>query len=114
MLSSRNLSEINIKTLRKKLKIFYHHFIKNRQKAYFLQQFKNTHVFLILEIDVLMLKSVKIILVLYIFHELFADCKINCHKKCQESLPNNCQGEARGASSEGHLLFFTIFSQFKF
>lgn len=28
------------------------------------------------------------------------DCKINCHKKCQEYLPNNCQGEARGASNE--------------
>lgn len=23
------------------------------------------------------------------------DCKFNCHKKCSESVPNNCQGEAK-------------------
>ncbi|ESN93786.1 hypothetical protein HELRODRAFT_115447 [Helobdella robusta] len=28
------------------------------------------------------------------------DCKINCHKKCQEYLPNNCQGETRAINEE--------------
>lgn len=35
------------------------------------------------------------------------DCKFNCHKKCSESVPNNCQGEAKYDGKRKNVNSFT-------
>lgn len=37
---------------------------------------------------------------------LASDCRFNCHRRCEPSVPRNCPGERRGINGEGEQSFW--------